>query len=235
MATATPRPVPDKPAPVPPLENGDHLTRAEFERRYAAMPHVKKAELIDGVVYMPSPVRHRHHGNPHFTVIVWLGLYAGRTPGVEGADNGSVRLDETSEPQPDAFLMILPEASGQARIDDDDYVAGTPELVVEVAASSVSFDLHRKLRMYQRGGAREYIVWRVEDQAIDWFVLRAGRFEPLPAAETLKSEVFPGLWLDPAALIAGDMPRVFQVLDQGLAQPEHAAFVLQLQQRRQQP
>ena len=45
-----------KPPRILPLEHGDHLTREEFERRYEAMPHVRKAELIEGVVYMPSPV-----------------------------------------------------------------------------------------------------------------------------------------------------------------------------------
>ncbi len=235
METATTRPVPDKPAPVPRLENGDHLSRQEFERRYAAMPHVKKAELIDGVVYMPSPVRLRHHGSPHFDVITWLGRYKAATPGLEGGDNASLRLDGVSEPQPDSLLMISPAIGGQAAVDEEDYVAGAPELIVEVAASSASFDLHRKLRVYQRNGVREYLVWRVDDQAIDWFMLRDGQYQALPAADVMKSAVFPGLWLDPAALVAGDLPRVFQILDQGLAQPEHAAFVQQLQQRRQHP
>jgi Uma2 family endonuclease len=231
MASAVPRPA-DPGGRLPPLQPGDHLTRDEFERRYDAMPNLKKAELIDGVVYMPSPVRYRHHSNPHYDLIGWLSRYSCATPGVEGGDNGSLRLDLTSEPQPDAFLIVVPECGGQVRIDEDDYVVGAPELVGEVSASSVSFDLYHKLRMYERNGVREYVVWRVEDRAIDWFVMRGTRFEPLPAGGILQSTVFPGLWLDVQAMTAGDAARVAQVVDQGLAQPEHAAFVLQLQQER---
>ncbi len=123
-----------------PLENGDRLTREEFERRYDAMPGLKKAELIEGVVYMPSPVRHRRHGHPHTRLVTWLGNYETDTPGVEAGDNGSIRLDLDNEPQPDGFLIILPERGGQARISDDDYVEGAPELVAEVSSSSASID-----------------------------------------------------------------------------------------------
>jgi hypothetical protein len=102
------------PQRVPELRAGDRLTRPEFERRYAAMPHVKKAELIEGVVYMPPPVSHEEHGRPHFHVIAWLGLYESATPGVEGSDNATVRLDLDNEPQPDGFLRIRPEFGGQS-------------------------------------------------------------------------------------------------------------------------
>jgi hypothetical protein len=232
MASAT-RPVPaPAPEPVPRLQNGDHLTREEFERRYDADPRMKKAELIDGVVYMPSPVRHTHHGRPHFDTIGWLAHYVAATPGIEGGDNGSLRLDLNSEPQPDSYLIIQPELGGQARIDDEGYIAGAPEWIGEISASSVSYDLHVKLRAYQRNRVKEYMVWRVEDAAIDWFVLRGDHFEPLPGGGVFKSTVLPGLWLDTQAMIARDLVRVFQVLDEGLALPEHAAFVQQLQQRR---
>src|SRR5437660_6582278 len=182
---------------VPPLESGDHLTRAEFERRYDAMPGLTKAELIEGVVYMPSPVSVDHDG-PHFDLITWLGTYRAATPGVRGGDNGSLRLDLDNMPQPDAYLMILPSHGGQARIGADRYVAGGPELLAEVAASSASYDLHVKLDAYRRNEVREYVVWRVLDQAVDWFVLREGRYELLLVDEAglYKSEVFPGLWLD---------------------------------------
>jgi Uma2 family endonuclease len=217
--------------PIPPLENGDRMTRAEFERRYDAMPTLKKAELIKGVVYMPSPVNHEKHASPHFDLIGWLGMYRMATPGVSGGDNGSLRLDLDNEPQPDAYLMILPMYGGQARIDAEGYVAGAPELVAEVAASSVSYDLHDKLDVYRDNGAREYVIWRVLDQAIDWFVLRGDRYEPLPlnADGLYKSEILPGLWLDPAALVRGDLKSAVQTLQQGLASPEHAAFVARLQ------
>ena len=109
---------------IPPLENGDRLTRAEFERRYDAMPDLKKAELIEGEVYMPSPVRHGRHSHPHTRLVTWLGNYETDTPGVEAGDNGSIRLDLDNEPQPDAFLIIRPEHGGQARISEDDYIEG---------------------------------------------------------------------------------------------------------------
>jgi hypothetical protein len=212
---------------VPALEPGDRLTRPEFERRYKAMPGIKKAELIEGVVYMPSAVRLRRHGDPHFRFIGWLARYVGFTPNVIGADNTTARLDMVNEPQPDAMLLIEPARGGQAIISADDYVERAPEWVGEISGSSVSFDLHTKLKVYRRNGVREYVVWRVHDKQVDWFVLRGGEFEPLipDAAGILRSEVFPGLWLDTAALIEGDMPRVFAVVQQGLASPEHEAFI----------
>jgi Uma2 family endonuclease len=215
---------------LPPLENGDHLTRAEFERRYEAMPHLKKAELIEGVVYVPSPVRHRWHGHPHVHLIMWLGLYETGTPGVEVSDNSTVRLDLDNEPQPDALVLIAPDRGGQTRIDADGFIEGAPELVAEVASSSVSYDLHAKLHVYRRNGVREYLVWRVLEQEIDWFVLRAGQYERLPLDMTglLRSEVFPGLWLDPTALVRSDMARVLAVIQQGLASPEHVTFAARL-------
>jgi Uma2 family endonuclease len=224
---------PSRPPAIPPLQNGDRLTRPEFERRYDAMPGLKKAELVEGVVYMPSPVSHVNHGRPHFQVIGWLGMYSMATPGVQGGDNSSLRLDLDNEPQPDAFLMVPRDRGGQTEIDAEGYIASAPELIVEVAASSVSYDLHDKLNAYRRNGALEYVVWRVLDQAIDWFILREGRYERLaPDASGLyKSEVFPGLWLDPAALLRGDLVTMTEVLQQGLASPEHAAFVARLQEK----
>lgn len=215
---------------VPALENGDRLTRAEFERRYDAMPHLKKAELIEGVVYVPSPVRLHQHGSPHAHLISCFGQYAANTPGVVVGDNSSVRLDLDNEPQPDALLCIDPACGGQVRIGPDGIIEGAPELVAEVASSSVSYDLHAKLHVYRRSGVSEYLVWRVLERAIDWFVLRAGQYERMPIGATglLRSEVFPGLWLDPAALVRGDLATVLAVVQQGLASPEHAAFLTRL-------
>jgi hypothetical protein len=207
------------------------LTAAEFERRYEAMPGIKKAELIEGVVYMPSPVTTEDHAAPHFDLITWLGYYRAFTPGVQGGDNATLRLDLDNRPQPDAFLRILPEFGGRSRTIDR-YVVGGPELAAEVAASRASYDLHDKLNAYRRNEVREYIVWRVEDREIDWFILREGRYDRLAADRSgvYQSEVFPGLWLDPAALIDGDMPRVLQVVQQGIAMPSHAEFVERLRQ-----
>jgi Uma2 family endonuclease len=215
---------------LPILENGDRLTRAEFERRYDAMPYLKKAELVEGVVYVPSPVRHRQHGSPPAHLIGWLFLYAVNTPGVEVGDNSSVRLDLDNEPQPDALLRIDPARGGQTHISEDGIIEGAPELVAEVASSSVSYDLHAKLHVYRRSGVREYIVWRVLERQIDWFVLRAGQYErlPLDAQGLLRSQIFPGLWIDPAALVRGDLPTVLTIVQQGLGSPEHVAFVARL-------
>lgn len=218
--------------PPPPLEPGDHLTRAEFERRYDAMPGLKKAELIEGVVHMPSPVRFQLHGSPHADLMGWLGVYRATTPGVRAADNSTVRLDVENEPQPDALLIVEPAYGGSVVISADDYIEGAPDLVAEVASSSASFDLHTKLTVYRRNRVREYLVWRVHDQAVDWFVLRRGRYDRMPPGPDgiYRSEVFPGLWLDSAALVGSDLARVLQILQQGLASPEHAAFVARLQQ-----
>lgn len=219
---------------LPALESGDRLTRDEFERRYEAMPHLKKAELIEGVVYLPSPVRFAKHGRPNRHLSTWLGVYESSTPGVEGADNASVRLDLDNEPQPDALLRIDPLRGGQSRTSDDDYVEGGPELVVEVAASKVSYALHDKQKAYRRSGIREYIVLRVLDREVDWFVLRGGVYQELhpDAAGILRSEVFPGLWLDARALIDGNLSQLLASLQKGLESPEHADFVKRLAKRR---
>lgn len=215
---------------IPPLENGDRLSREEFERRYDAMPGLKKAELIEGVVYMPSPVRVDQHGAPHFDLIGWLANFRWATPGVIGADNASIRLDLANMPQPDACLFIDPARGGQARISADGYIEDAPEFVAEVAASSVSYDLGPKLEVFRRHEVREYLVWRVLDRQIDWFALRGRRFVRLPLDKSgvYRSKVFPGLWLDPEALIRGDTAALHAALQRGLASPEHADFVNRL-------
>jgi Uma2 family endonuclease len=215
---------------IPPLEPGDRLSREEFERRYSAMPGVKKAELIEGVVYMPSPARFNRHSVPHAAVVGLLYNYSVATPGVQLADNGTVRLDAENEPQPDAFLFVEPACGGQARISDDDYVEEAPELIVEVASSSVSYDLGPKLEAYRRNGVREYVVWRVLDREIDWFVLTNGEYQRLElgANGIYRSQVFPGLWLDRRALLESNHARVVQCVQLGLQTEEHAAFVKRL-------
>ncbi|HEX4950767.1 MAG TPA: Uma2 family endonuclease [Blastocatellia bacterium] len=210
---------------LPPLENGDHLTRREFERRYHAMPNVKKAELIEGVVYMPSPVRFNAHSEPHFMIIGWLFFYRASTPGLRAGDNATVRLDPDNEPQPDVLLRL--DKGGRSEISADDYIEGAPELVIEVAGSSASYDLHEKLRAYRRNGVQEYIVWQVHEQLIQWFALEDEQYVQLQpdAAGVVRSRLFPGLWLHTAAMLSGDIPAFLSVLQQGLATPEHQAFV----------
>lgn len=174
-------------AVIPILENGDRLTRHEFERRYTAMPKLKKAELIEGVVYMPAALRYRKHGKPHGDMMLWLGIYAVATPGLEVADNTTVRLDLDNEPQPDALLRIEEFYGGQSRISEDDYVEGAPELIVEIASSSASYDLHDKLQVYRRNQVQEYIVWRVVDRAVDWFSLQAGEYSKIHNYENTRN------------------------------------------------
>ncbi|MBI4769287.1 MAG: Uma2 family endonuclease [Chloroflexi bacterium] len=216
--------------PLPPLENGDRLTRREFERRYQARPDLKKAELIEGVVYMPSPVHFQAHSEPHAVVITWLGVYLSATPGLRLGDNATVRLDADNEVQPDALLRLKPAQGGKSRLGDDDFVEGAPELVVEVAASSASTDLHDKLKVYRRNGVLEYLVWQSYDQRVDWFSLQEGEYLPLAAGEdgVIRSRVFPGLWLATQALLEGDLAALLAELQKGLASEEHAAFARKL-------
>ena len=216
-----------------PLEAGDRLTRAEFERRYQATPHVKKAELIEGVVYMPSPVRFTTHGQPHGYIIGWLAVYCAATPLVTFGDNATVRLDIDNEPQPDALLRLAEEAGGASSVDDDDYIAGPPELVVEVAGSSAAYDLFDKKNAFRRNGVREYLVWQTYSERVDWFVLREGRYISLPADDegVLKSPFFPGLWLNARALLMGDLATVLSTLQTGLREEAHQEFVTTLRAR----
>lgn len=192
--------------PIPCLDNGDRLSRAEFHRRYEAMPQLKKAELIEGVVYLGSPVR-IEHGDGDLQLSAWLGLYASQAPGVRAGSNASVLFDDDNEFQPDICLRRV--TGGTSHIEDG-YIAGPPELVVEIAASSVSRDLHMKKEVYRRQGVQEYIVWRVLDEALDWFVLRDGEYVAMApdARGVIESQVFPGLRLAVTKLLAGDFAGV---------------------------
>ncbi|MEW5986265.1 MAG: Uma2 family endonuclease [Chloroflexota bacterium] len=214
----------------PPFNPGDHLSRAEFERLYEAHPEIKKAELIEGVVYMPSPAHAETHGRPHNTVNTWLGVYAAATPGTYAYDNATVRLDMENEVQPDVLLRLGARYGGRSRVTSDDYLAGAPELVIEVAASSWAYDLHSKRHVYARNGVQEYLVVQPLEQRVDWFALREGVYETLTpdAHGVLRSEVFPGLWLQPAALWSGDLAGMLATLQEGVASAEHAAFVNRL-------
>lgn len=217
---------------IPPLRDGDRLTRAEFERRWDAMPEIKKAELIDGVVVMP-PALSRDHGTPHFDLITWLGLYRMLTPGTEGSDNASVRFDDKNMPQSDALLRLLEACGGQSRVSLDRYFEGGPELIVEIARSTVDRDLGPKRDLYRRFGVKELIVWRVVDRALDWFALREGQYVPLVSGADgiVRSEVFPGLWLDPKALIRSDAAKILEVARLGHRSPEHTQFLAELRRR----
>jgi Uma2 family endonuclease len=213
--------------PIPPLESGDRLTRAEFERRYEATPEKFKAELIEGVVYVASPVR-TFHGVPHADLVTWLGVYRTATPGVSAADNTTTRLDLDNEPQPDALLRI--EVGGSSTISEDGYIEGAPELVAEIVTSSAAIDLGAKQNAYRRNGVQEYLVWQTFENRFSWFRLQAEKFvliEP-DADGMIRSSTFPGLWLNVPALLEGRMIEVLNGLQAGIADLAHQAFVQEL-------
>ncbi len=192
------------------LENGDRLDRLEFERRYTAS-NIKKAELIEGLVYVASPLRFTPHAEPHGRIIGWIIAYQAMITGLKVGIEPTVRLDADNEPQPDAVLFRV---GGNAQVDEDGYITGSPELIVEIAASTVSYDLHAKKRAYERNGVKEYIVWRTLDFAIDWFVLENGKYVELApdGAGIIHSREFEGLRLNVTAILNGDMSAVLKTL-----------------------
>ncbi|MBO1064164.1 MULTISPECIES: Uma2 family endonuclease [Nostocales] len=210
-----------------PLESGDRLSRHEFERRYTESLHVKKAELIEGVVYVASPLRFQRHAEPHAKLVIWLGNYQIATPGVKLGIEPTIRLDQDNEPQPDGILFIDQSLGGKSRITADDYIEGSPELVAEIAASSAAYDLHDKKKAYRRNGIQEYIVWQSLEKKLNWFQLHESEYISLEpdANGVIKSQVMPGLWLAVPALLSGDMTQVLAVLQAGLNSPEHAEFL----------
>lgn len=217
-----------------PLENGDRLTAPEFLRRYEAMPHIKKAELIEGVVYMGSPVRVTVHAAPDNLIQTWLGQYSAHTPGTQAASNGTVQLDIDNVPQPDAFLRIVEECGGSSYLDSEGYLVGPPELIVEVSASSASIDLHAKLHAYRRNGVKEYLVWRTTEKTFDWFVLAEGVYErQTPGADgCCHSTTFPGLTLKISALLDQDGASVLATLNAAIKSQPHRKFAGHLAARK---
>jgi Uma2 family endonuclease len=215
----------------PPLENVDRLTRYEFERRASNLSSPKKLELINGVVHMAATLHYRSHGLPHSHIMTWLGLYAAYTPGLDLADNATIRLDVDNEPQPDALLRLEETCGGQSRISDDDYIEGAPELIVEIAGSTISYDLHDKLQVYRRHGVKEYIVWRVYDKAIDWFYLEEGQYIPLSPNKKglVESKTFPGLFLALEAILAHNLIEILAQQQAQLNQENYLEYCRQLQ------
>jgi len=215
---------------VPPLENGDRLLRPEFEHRYQAMPEIKKAELIEGVVYMASPLRFQSHAEPHGRFITWLGIYQATTPHIQMGIEPTVRLDIENELQPDGVLLISPDCGGQSRFGQEGYLEGAPKLVLEVAASSAAIDLGDKKRAYRRSGVQEYIVWQVFEQKIDWFNFQNSQELTLnPDQEgIITSQVFPGLRLDVSAMLNGNLQQVLTALQANINSIPHQAFIQQM-------
>jgi len=231
MSVAAPSPS-RRPALVKPifLENGERMTRAEFHAAYEQTPEDFKAELIEGIVYVASPLR-RNHGVHHVFFSTLLGTYWMKTPGTEAGDNCSLLLSDNDEPQPDLYLRILPEFGGQSGTTPDDYVDGAPELLLENAISTRSLDLHAKKRMYQRYGVKEYLVAVPLEEKFYWFDLEQN-LDLEPTDGVIKSRQFPGLWLNAAAIWSQNHDAAMATLNAGLASPEHGAFVEQLARRR---
>jgi Uma2 family endonuclease len=220
---------PTKAHALPPLENGDQLDQPTFHARYQAMPEDCRAELIGGIVYMPSPQK-VPHSKAQQLVVRWLDEYAEATPGTEALTNNTQILGPDSEPEPDACLFIAPAHGGQVQMDDNEYLHGPPEFIVEVSSSTESIDLHRKKRDYEKAGVREYVVLALRMQQVFWFVRQRGKYRevPLPRDGIFQARVFPGLWLDAEAMLRNQRSRVLAALRRGLASSEHAAFVARL-------
>lgn len=198
----------------PPLESGDRLTRAEFHRRYCAHPEIRRAELVEGVVYVASPLNLDRHGEPHGFIITWAGVYLAKAPGIRLGDNSTVYLDADNEHQPDLCLVRAQPRAGEGRVREDGYVEGPPPLIVEVAASSAAYDLHDKLRAYRRAGVQEYVVWQVYERRIVWFRLHEGAYTEVQpdSNDVIESTAFPGLRLHIPAMLAGDLATVLATL-----------------------
>ncbi len=216
----------------PVLHNGDTLRADEYLRRFCRMPEVKKAELLGGVVFMESRVC-VGHGDAASDLMYWLGRYSIPTAGTQGSVRVTTLLDDANVVQPDVTLAIESKAGGRIRLSEDGYHVGGAELVGEVAMNSASVDAVMKPKLYAKHGVAEYVLWRVEDEAIDWWTLRDGDYhavEPDPADGVHKSVVYPGLWLDRAAMLRGDMAAVLAALQLGLASPGHAEFAAKLRE-----
>ena len=205
------------PVLLPPLRDGDHLTRDEFMRRWEAMPEVKCAELIESVVYMPSPIS-IIHGDYHMRMGGWLWCYAAATPNCQVLNAPTWLMSPDSAPQPDLALRIRPEHGGQSQ-DEGSYAAGAPELIVEVSHTTSVKDTGVKLRLYERSGVREYLILRPGKKQVAWRELVDGKYQEIAPGEDglLRSRVFPGLWLDPVALWNCDLPGLAAAVQRGVA------------------
>ncbi len=212
---------------VPLLANGDRMKQPEFHRRYLASPDDVKFELIEGIVYMASPLRWKH-GNYSQELSLVFGLYRAATTGVEAGDNATILLGEESEPQPNLVLRILPEYGGQSRLEEE-YDARAPELLAEIAYSSRAIDLNQKRNDYEHNGVVEYLVLSIEDQELHWFHFPSAKMIRPNRQGVSRSLVFPGLWIENQSLLARNTARQIDVVRQGLASREHAVFVKRLQ------
>lgn len=214
------------------LIDGMRLSRDEFLRRWDQLPEVKFAELIDGVVRLPSPLS-LEHGDIDNLLAWWTRTYAFETPGTKSSSNATWLMGEDA-PQPDQSLRLLPEYGGQSSLRGR-LAFGAPELAIEVSFASTPIDLHEKYRLYESSGVQEYLVVLVQSREVRWHHLEGDSYRLLEmdGEGLLCSVVFPGLWLDAAALFNEDEDRFQSVTRDGLASPEHGTFVEWLRTRRE--
>ena len=212
---------------LPPLVDGEYLDQPTFHARYEAMPPETRAELVGGKVYLMSSPVFDDHSAPHAGMITWLGTFKAYTPVLRVMDNGTTILGSRGDVQPDGGLRLLPEYGGRAARDDQGAIRGGPELLVEVAVSSVNYDLRLKKRDYEEAGVQEYVVVLPKQHAVRWFCLHDGAYQEMqPDADGIfRSRVFPGLWLDPEALLLDDTAKVLDVLQDGLQSDAHREWI----------
>jgi hypothetical protein len=211
------------------LQNGDRLTQPEFHERYKRMPPHFRAELVGGIVTVPSPMKNRH-GTNTFALGGLFQAYENATPGTEVGAGCTIILNEENEPQPDISLRILPAFGGRTTDTPEGYIAGAPEFVCEISDSTRYFDLNSKKREYAAAGVLEYLVFVLRDRQFRWFDLSADRELAADSDGILRVRSFPGLWIEPSAAVERNLFKLISFLQQGLASPEHAAFVQHLQE-----
>lgn len=209
---------------LPLLYDGLRLDRVTFHRLYEASPELKRVQLIEGIVHMPSPMRFVQHANPQTCINGWLFCYVTQTPGVNTGGSATLKIDDENEFEPDGMLFY---DNGQLIIADDGYLEGVPELAVEVTASTFTIDSKEKFRVYEKHGVKEYLLWNTEAGTITWYARHKDKFVPMKSnrAGILKSKIFPGLWLEVAAMREGDMTQVMKTLYEGLASAPHRQYV----------
>jgi len=214
---------------VRPLQGGERMRRNEFERRFDATPGLKRAELVEGTVWIPPQMGEVRYGSARMALIGLIGSYCAATPGVSGGAHGHIRLDAVNMPQPDVSVHLGKAYGGQSRIDADGYLEGAPEFVADVVRQRAEWPTGR-VEALRRNGVREFAVWRVDDCLIDWFVVRDGKQERLEmgADGVYRSRVLPGLWVDPVALLTDERARAMAVMRQGIASPEQGEFIERL-------
>ena len=215
---------------------GDRLSRAEFVSAGQSDPdRYQFAERIDGRLVMnAASVRREGHGRPNSRIVGLLVAYEVETPGVEVGDNSTAQIDDDHDPQPDAYLLVLPEYGGQVEFTESDFIRNAPEMIVEIAGHSLATDLGRKKAIYEADGCREYLVWATDERRFYCFRNGTGGFEEVSGGThdgVFRSVVFPGLWIDMKALLADDLRAAMTTLRRGLESTEHAAFASELASR----